>query len=163
MNTDLKSFSPLRCQLGSWADWAEAASQIRFAVFVDEQGVPADMELDEEDDTAIHAIIFNADNLPIATARLIAPGRLPVEVDIPEAAARIGRMAVLSAYRGQGVGAFLLHAMIDAAIVQGWPIQALHAQQYAAGFYQKAGFVGVGQPFDEAGIAHIGMVRHTGG
>lgn len=149
--------------MGHWAELADMASSIRFAVFVNEQGVPVDMELDEDDDTALHAIILDADHLPVATARLIAPGRLPVEADMPEAAARIGRMAVLSAYRGQGIGAFLLHAMIDAAIARGWPIQALHAQQYAVGFYQKAGFKVVGEPFDEAGIAHIGMVRHTAG
>lgn len=151
--------SPLRCQLGSWAELASLASHIRFTVFVDEQGVPADMELDEEDASAIHAIIFDAEHHPVATARLIAPGRLPGEADIPETAARIGRMAVLAANREQGVGAFLLQNMIAAAMSQGWPIQALHAQQYAAGFYQKAGFVVVGQPFEEAGIAHVSMVR----
>jgi predicted GNAT family N-acyltransferase len=112
----------------------DALRSVRDAVFVREQNVPREIELDALD----------AHGQPIGTARL-TPDR------------RIGRMAVLPAWRGHHVGSALLHALLRTAHAQGWRAVSLHAQLTALAFYRRHGFVAVGEPFEEAGIAHQSM------
>lgn len=126
--------------LGDWATCAEMATPIRFKVFVDEQRVPAKEELDELDPVSLHAVI-TLDEKPIATGRLCPDGR-------------IGRMAVLQEFRGEGFGGLLLSALIEAARDQGHQEVFLHAQCQALGFYESLGFVAKGPVFSEAGIDH---------
>jgi YbgC/YbaW family acyl-CoA thioester hydrolase len=140
----------VQVHVGSWHDFKHLASPLRTEVFVHEQKVPAEMEWDHEDDTALHAVALNRMGMPLATGRLLqhAPG-----------VARIGRMAVKKPMRGSDLGHRVLHALMDAAKNRGDAQVVLHAQCSAEGFYKRAGFVPHGAIFEEAGIAHIEMVR----
>jgi YbgC/YbaW family acyl-CoA thioester hydrolase len=136
-------------RLGSWDELQGAARQVRTEVFVLEQRIPLEMEWDEADETALHAVTFNRLGMPVATARLLqhAPG-----------VARIGRMAVTRVLRGANLGRDILCTLMEAAAKRGDHEVLLHAQRSAEGFYRRQGFVPRGEPFDEAGIAHIEMV-----
>ena len=136
--------------LGGWADLGEAATAIRREVFVEEQHIPADMEWDSADATCLHALARNRFGVPLATGRLLehVPG-----------VAKIGRMAVLRAMRGTQIGRQVLDALMAEARKQGYREVLLHAQLSAENFYLRAGFQRRGQPFEEAGIGHVEMVR----
>jgi predicted GNAT family N-acyltransferase len=134
-------------QIASAAD-REAAYDVRRRVFQDEQGVPADEEFDADDEIAVHAIAL-VGNTVVGTGRLI----------FPPGYAKIGRLAVLREWRAHGVGRALLEALMAEAARQGAPRAVLHAQVQALGFYERAGFVAVGDEFDEAGIPHRRMER----
>ena len=129
------------------------ALRVRFAVFVDEQRVPADEEIDEHDRAggdAVHALIYDAAQRPVATGRCFVRS---------DEAVQIGRMAVLAEARGLGLGAQILQALIAQARRRGCIVAVLHAQIHARGFYERVGFVAYGPPFDDAGIPHIAMRR----
>ncbi len=140
----------LQLHLGSWHDLQKLAAPLRTEVFVDEQKVPAEMEWDADDATALHCVALNRMGLPLATGRLLAhaPG-----------VGRIGRMAVKKQMRGSAVGHRMLTALMDAARERGDQRVVLHAQCSAEGFYRRAGFLPQGEVFEEAGIEHIEMVR----
>lgn len=140
----------VQVHVGSWQDFQKQASPLRHEVFVHEQKVPVELELDDEDDTALHAVAINRMGLCLATGRLIqhAPG-----------VSRIGRMAVKKQMRGSDLGRRVLHALMDAAAHRGDTQVLLHAQCSAEGFYKRSGFTAHGDVFDDAGIAHIEMVR----
>ena len=130
-------------------DWARDASHlsaVRRAVFIDEQGVPEDLEWDEHDATALHILVMTIEGVPIGCARLLPDGHM-------------GRMAVLPAWRGYGIGKALLAAILGAAQARGFTILKLSAQTHAAGFYAAAGFVTVGSAYEEAGIPHVAMQK----
>jgi predicted GNAT family N-acyltransferase len=135
---------------GSWQDFQKLASPLRTEVFVHEQKVPAELEWDHEDETALHAVVLNRMGMALATGRLLqhAPG-----------VARIGRMAVKKPMRGSDLGQRVLHALMDAARHRGDTQVILHAQCSAEGFYKRSGFEPQGAVFEEAGIAHVEMVR----
>lgn len=129
------------------ADWARDAANlgtVRRAVFIDEQGVPEALEWDEYDAVSTHWLALAGDGSPIGCARLLPDGRL-------------GRMAVLPAWRGRGVGRALLDAILHAARMRGERSLRLSAQTHAAGFYARAGFVADGPAYEEAGIPHVAM------
>jgi len=127
-----------------WAHDAKPLSAVRRAVFIDEQGVPEALEWDEQDAASLHLLATAADGGAIGCARLLPGGH-------------IGRMAVLPAWRGQGVGRALLAAAIRAAQAHGHTALQLSAQIHAAGFYAEAGFVAEGETYAEAGIPHVAM------
>ncbi|HQT30959.1 MAG TPA: GNAT family N-acetyltransferase [Thiobacillus sp.] len=127
-----------------WAHDAAPLSAVRRAVFIDEQGVPEALEWDEQDAASLHLLATAADGGAIGCARLLPDGH-------------IGRMAVLPAWRGQGVGRALLAAAIRAAQAHGHSALQLSAQIHAAGFYAEAGFVAEGEDYVEAGIPHVAM------
>jgi predicted GNAT family N-acyltransferase len=133
----------LRIELLPWERARELASPIRFEVFVREQRVPAEIELDDRDAQSLHAIAF-LEERPVGTARLLPDGH-------------IGRMAVLKAHRKKGVGAAMLERLIEAARARGEREVALSAQVHAVAFYRAHGFVEEGAEYEEAGIAHQGM------
>ncbi len=125
----------------SWpVDGAELRA-IREQVFVVEQNVPVEEELDALDATSRHVIARDAEGRAIGTARLTAEHA-------------IGRMAVLREWRGRGVGAALLRTLLEQARALGWPSVHLHAQRQAIAFYEKAGFVAEGAEFLECDIPH---------
>jgi predicted GNAT family N-acyltransferase len=128
----------------NWTDAKTMASVIRHKVFIQEQNVPADLEWDRMDDTAVHAIALIEDKTPIGCARLLPGGQ-------------IGRMAVLSRYRNKGVGTGLLAAMETEATRLGMQSVFLHAQTSALPFYACQGYHEEGEQFDEADIPHILM------
>jgi predicted GNAT family N-acyltransferase len=138
--------------LASWNQLGAALSQVRFAVFVSEQGVPPEIELDALDadaDRCLHAAGRDVNGEVIATGRLI--------LDAP--VARIGRMAVLKEWRGQGVGAALLETLCAEARRLGFGQVLLHAQTHAIAYYFKHGFISHGSEFVEAAIPHLEMRR----
>jgi predicted GNAT family N-acyltransferase len=130
----------------SWDDARDAASSVRFAVFVEEQRVPPEVELDEWDERSEHALVTDGSGRTIATGRLLPDGH-------------IGRMAVLPAWRGRGVGAAVLEALIARAAARGIRRAVLNAQTHARGFYARFGFTQIGGEFMEAGIPHVTMER----
>ena len=127
----------------SWATHAETLAAIRLAVFVDEQGIPEDEELDDKDADSRHFLAEDADASPIGVARLLPTGQ-------------IGRMAVLPEWRRRGVGARLLAQAVSAAREDRMDV-FLHAQVEAVGFYERQGFVASGAVFVEAGVPHRRM------
>jgi predicted GNAT family N-acyltransferase len=140
----------LRIQTGGWAALGADAAALRTAVFVGEQGIAPEMERDEEDGAALHAVAYNGLGQAIATGRLVNHG---------SHAGKIGRMAVHRAVRGSGVGQQILEALVNAARQGGDTGVVLYAQRSAEGFYRRQGFAPRGEPFDEVGIAHIEMFR----
>lgn len=129
------------------ADW-EACYAIRKTVFVEEQAVPLELELDEYDDVATHFLLRDGD-APLATARLLDKHGL----------AKIGRVAVLKEARGRGLGLVLMRAVLEEARRQGFTEAVLDSQTYAIPFYERMGFVAEGEEFDDAGIPHYLMRR----
>ncbi len=131
------------------------AFEVRRAVFVREQGVPEEEEIDahdRSDASACHALIA-LDGHPVAAGRFFVR---------PDGAVQIGRMAVLAAYRTRGYGRALLDALVDEAQRRGFPRAVLHAQTHARGFYERAGFCAHGAEFLDAGILHVEMERALG-
>jgi predicted GNAT family N-acyltransferase len=135
---------------GDWAELGAEAMPIRERVFVAEQGVPAEMELDEFDALATHVLACLESGLCIGTARLITE---------TGGKARIGRMAVLAEWRGQGVGAALLGRLLEDAALAGINRLGLSAQIQAIPFYRRYGFVEEGSEYLDAGLRHMAMWR----
>jgi predicted GNAT family N-acyltransferase len=135
-----------RIELCDWDKAREEASRIRFAVFVDEQKVPPEIEMDEHDAQCVHALAYARDGRAVGTGRLLPDGH-------------IGRMAVAKDWRGRGVGAAILAALVDAARRRGDVEVALSAQTHALGFYRRHGFSPEGEVYEEAGIPHQAMRR----
>jgi predicted GNAT family N-acyltransferase len=137
---------PLRIELGDWTSMRARAVPVRHTVFVEEQKVPAEIELDEFDPASLHALAFGPDEGVLGTGRLLPDGH-------------IGRMAVLRQARGAGVGAALLRALMQAARARGDREVMLSAQTHAIPFYERFGFVAEGEEYDDAGIPHRAMRR----
>ncbi|TAK82260.1 MAG: GNAT family N-acetyltransferase [Betaproteobacteria bacterium] len=135
----------LRIDLLPWAKARAHAAPIRFAVFVEEQGVPREIELDEMDEACVHAVAFEGD-AAVATGRLLPDGH-------------VGRMAVLKRWRGRGIGSRLLERLIEQARSRGDREVALSAQVHAVAFYKAHGFREEGGEYREAGIPHQAMRR----
>ena len=131
-----------------WGQALQDAYPIRQEVFIREQGVPEELELDDFDPGAQHALAYE-DSRCLGTARL-------VYLD-PEHA-QIGRMAVLSAFRGRGIGTAILKSLVEQAQSQGIGRLVLHSQVVAMPFYERLGFVAQGPIYDEAGIPHRNMI-----
>jgi predicted GNAT family N-acyltransferase len=138
----------LKIELADWIGAKTEAQRIRFAVFVEEQGVPAELEMDENDAQCVHALAY-VDGRAVGTGRLLPDGH-------------IGRMAVLKEWRGHGAGKALLRALVEAARRRGDREVLLSAQVHALGFYRAEGFEPEGEEYEEAGIAHQGMRRKLG-
>jgi predicted GNAT family N-acyltransferase len=125
----------------------EKAFAIRLRVFVKEQGVPTEIELDRDDKRAIHFLATIA-------GKAVGTGRVVMR----HSGAKIGRMAVLKSYRRKGVGKVLLKRAIVKARNLGAEKIYLHAQVPVIGFYEKMGFRCISPIFDEAGIPHRKMI-----
>lgn len=138
-----------RVELATPAD-RPALVDLRRRVFVEEQGVPVELEQDDLDEGAIHAVARAADGRALGTGRLLLG---------PAGAARIGRMAVAGEARGRGVGAAVLAVLEAAAADAGCHRVTLHAQVQAIGFYRRAGYEEEGGVFDDAGIPHVAMAK----
>lgn len=124
------------------------AYAIRRAVFIEEQGVLAEIELDADDAQALHVLALERGEA-VGCGRMVEHGN----------AVKIGRMAVVRDRRGEGIGARILGYLIEAARARGSARAILHAQLSAEGFYLKSGFAPVGEVFEEAGIPHRLMER----
>jgi predicted GNAT family N-acyltransferase len=138
-----------------------AVFALRHEVFVLGQDVPEDLERDDLDADAEHAVAYDG-------GRLVGTGRL-VDGAIDEDGRRdpatigtvgtVGRMAVAESARGAGVGRAMLDLLVARAAERGFPAVELHAQLHAKAFYERAGFEPFGEVYVEAGIEHLGMRR----
>ena len=124
------------------------AHNIRRHVFIEEQHVPEEIEMDRDDAHAFHALAI-LDGKPVGCGRFVVHGD---EV-------KIGRMAVLSELRVHGIGRAILLFLMRIARERGFHHAVLHAQMTAEGFYLKNDYHPVGDVFEEAGIAHRKMER----
>lgn len=125
------------------------AHAIRRRVFIEEQQVPEALELDEDDQHAVHALAL-MDRRAVGCGRFVAHDQSEV---------KIGRMAVLRELRGTGIGRAILEFLMNEARRRGFLGAVLHAQLSAEGFYLKQGFLPIGPVFEEAGIPHRKMER----
>ena len=135
----------LNIELLPWDKARAHAAPIRFTVFVEEQRVPAEIELDAMDERCIHAVAFE-NQVAVGTGRLLPDGH-------------IGRMAVLKQWRGRGIGGRMLVRLMDEARARGDREVVLSAQVKAAAFYRAHGFTEEGAEYMEAGIPHRDMRR----
>jgi len=122
------------------------SADIRKTVFVEEQGIPVEDEMDEHDAFAWHIVLF-ADGVPAGS------GRIYIENSI----AKLGRVAVLKKERGKGYATFICKALIDVAKRENATLVTLNSQSYVASLYDKLGFARCGAEFLEEGIPHIKM------
>ncbi|PWQ97578.1 GNAT family N-acetyltransferase [Leucothrix arctica] len=118
---------------------------IRESVFVNEQGISADIDFDGLDVKAMHALAYLND-IVVGIGRMLDDGH-------------IGRIAILKAYRGQKVGSKIVLSLIDDATKKGYSRVYLGSQKHANGFYQRLGFTAYGEEFMDAGIVHISMEK----
>lgn len=126
-----------------------ACHAIRRVVFIDEQAVPEELEMDDLDGEAIH-LLATVDGRPAGTARLL----------LRDEVGKIGRVAVLADRRGTGLGAALIRAALnELRAVPGVTTAKLGAQVHALGFYERLGFTAFGPVYDDAGIPHRDMTR----
>lgn len=142
--------SPLEFRVvpAHWRDDALAIALVRRRVFLQEQGVPEDMEWESRDPDCLWFVARTRGeegDETVGIVRLVPDGSL-------------GRMAVLPEWRGRGIGAALLEASLARARALGWSQVRIHAQTHAMAFYAKYGFSPVGPEFEEAGIPHREMI-----
>lgn len=156
----------LHIKIVSYAEEKSAIQSVRYQVFQVEQGVDPVIEFDGLDEAAIHLMAYQDQQpmvsdraLPIATARIrylsdTNSGQIRL--------AKIERVAVLAAQRGQGIGKEIMEVAIAFLAEKGIPEIKLNAQVYVCRFYEKLGFEQRGDVFDEAGIPHIEMRMQMG-
>ena len=141
------------------------AINVRMRVFVSEQSIPAEVELDEADATATHAVALHQGEV-VGTGRLVVEDGAVAESEVAESevaagesapTGRIGRMAVDQLWRRQGVGGQILRFLESEARRQGLPQCVLHAQEYVKDFYAGEGYQERGEVFLEVDIPHIEM------
>ena len=124
------------------------AVSLRQTVFIKEQGVPKEIELDEHEHQCIHLVLYSDQNIPIATCRLFP---------IDSHTIKLQRMAVDKKFRGQAYGRFLIDAAEKVVKMNGFQAITLGAQVTALGFYEKLGYTKFGEPFLSANINHYQM------
>ena len=126
----------------------DAIRGVRFAVFVDEQQIPRELEMDDRDSACVHWLALDAAGSAIGTVRL----------DL-DAGGKVGRLAVLARERGSGIGRALMERVHEHARTQRLTRVWCHAQSSAAPFYTLLGYRVTSEPFEEAGIEHVRMER----
>ena len=120
---------------------------LRRVVFIEEQGVPEEDEIDDKDDTALHLLATDG-GTPVGSARLLLIGDT----------GKIGRVCVLKSHRGTGLGAALIRAALTELRAQGMTFAKLGSQSHAIGFYERLGFIATGPEYMDAGIPHRDMI-----
>ncbi|WP_336882029.1 GNAT family N-acetyltransferase [Priestia koreensis] len=121
---------------------------VRKTVFVEEQGVPAELEIDQHDKTAVHIVAYDKE-------RPVGAGRFR----IVDGYGKVERVCVLSSHRKDGVGKQLMLKMQEVAKEQGVPKLKLNAQTHAEGFYKHLGYETVSDKFLDAGMPHVTMIK----
>jgi predicted GNAT family N-acyltransferase len=125
----------------------EAAIRLRFQVFVGEQSVPPEEEMDEADAGATHAVALHQ-------GQVVGTGRI---VGMDATTAQIGRMAVDATWRRQGIGGRILEFLEETARAEGASVVVLHAQEYVKSFYAAHGYRVHGETFLEVNMPHVEM------
>lgn len=136
---------PYRIQIVRWAEAQPVLEAIRRKVFIDEQAVPEALEWEAIDVDCPHLLALVSEQHAVGCARVLPGGS-------------IGRMAVLPAWRGQGIGSALLQAAISYCRDHALRQLSLSAQVHAIPFYARFGFVVSSEVYDDAGIPHQTML-----
>jgi predicted GNAT family N-acyltransferase len=135
------------------------AFAVRREVFVDEQGVPADLELDDLDSSADHFVAY-LDRHAVGAGRFVVePAGFEGAPGSTAPVGHLGRLAVLTMARGSGLGVALVQAIEDRARERDISLMALSAQTYAVAFYERLGYAAHGPQFDDAGLPHVWMTK----
>ena len=137
----------LSCNEVEFAEQRSAIRAVREAVFIQEQGVPESLEMDDRDMACKHALL-KLDNVPIGTGR----------IDI-EKAGKVGRVAILGDHRNKGYGRIIMNQLEATAQANGLNRIWFHAQISALPFYERLGYTSEGDLFEEAGIQHVKMTK----
>lgn len=124
------------------------AFAVRFKVFVEEQKVPKEEELDEHDEKAVHVVLYD-ENLPVGTGRIR-------EAD---GYGKLERICILEDYRGKGAGKMIMNELENIA-APNLPAFKLNAQTQAVPFYERLGYTVVSEEFLDAGIPHVTMTKN---
>ena len=124
------------------------AEKVRYIVFVEEQGVPYENEMDEYDEYAYHVVMF-VENEPIGCGRIYFTGE----------SSKLGRVAILAEHRRKGYAIKICDALINIAAAHEIKNIILHSQSYAVPLYEKLGFKCLGDEFLEENIPHFKMER----
>ena len=136
--------NPFTVHLLSWHNGEPLLRSVREAVFIQEQGVPPHLEWDGLDETSQHVLALSGNGDAIGCGRITPDGK-------------IGRIAVLPAWRGQRVGSTILEAVLDYAHSHDYQVLELNAQIAAVKLYHRFNFTEVGEEFMDADIPHIKM------
>ncbi|MDO8207002.1 MAG: GNAT family N-acetyltransferase [Gallionella sp.] len=135
---------PFSVSLVSWHDGEPLLKSVREAVFIREQGIPAELEWDGLDEDCRHALVLSTHGEAIGCGRMQADGH-------------IGRIAVLPKWRKQKVGTAIMEALLDYARAHDYPQVDVDAQTYAVPFYRSFEFNEEGEVFRDAGLPHVKM------
>ncbi|WP_175638317.1 GNAT family N-acetyltransferase [Metabacillus schmidteae] len=125
------------------------AFSVRYTVFVDEQQVPAEEEIDQFENEAEHVVLYDDSQKPAGAGR----------VRIVDGIGKLERICVLSANRKNGAGRIIVEKLEEIAIQQGVSKLKLNAQTHAISFYEKLGYEVVSEEFMDAGIPHVTMIK----
>ena len=136
----------IQVSLARWERDRAAIRSVRNTVFTVEQGISENVDFDGRDHECVH-VLAHTEGKTIGTARMLPDGH-------------VGRIAVHEAWRGRGVGTRLVEYLTEVARDQGFSEIHLHSQAHATAFYSRLGFETRGEPFIEAGIEHVLMVRN---
>ncbi|OAS88999.1 MULTISPECIES: GNAT family N-acetyltransferase [Metabacillus] len=131
-------------------DQLEDAYSVRRTVFVDEQQVPEEEEIDQFEDDATHIVLYD-NEVPVGAARL----------RVLDGIGKLERICVLSSSRKNGAGKLLVNKLEEIAIEQGVSKLKLNAQTHAIPFYERLGYETVSDIFMDAGIPHVTMIKHA--
>lgn len=123
---------------------------VRKKVFVEEQQVPPELEIDEYEDHSEHFVAYNEQHIPVGAGRLRP---------LSNTEAKVERICVAQSERGNSLGAQIMQVLETAAQEKGIQTLLLHAQDHAERFYQRLGYQTISEPFDEAGIIHVKMKK----
>lgn len=142
----------IRIQTVKYSEYFAEIKAIRHQVFELEQGINLGLESDGKDESAQHLLAYLDDD-PIGTLRIryLYPEKATIE-----------RLAVLATARGMGIGQQLTECALEAIAQTSIKIVIINAQVYIKNLYLKLGFEAIGEPFQEAGIAHIKMIKYLG-
>lgn len=136
--------NPFTVSLVCWHDGEPLLRAIREAVFIREQGVPAELEWDESDATCRHALALSLSGEAAGCGRILPNGH-------------IGRISVMPTWRKQKVGTTIMEALLNEARSRGYQMVDVDAQTHAVSFYENFGFVTQGKAFMDAGLPHVKM------
>jgi predicted GNAT family N-acyltransferase len=141
--------SQITFKIANYTEYSAAIQGVRRSVFHIEQGVDPSLDLDGKDETADHILAY-VENQAVGTVR----GRY-----LDHQTAKIERLAVLSEFRGQGIGKRLMEEALNIAANKQINTVVIHAQDYVKSLYLKLGFLPEGELFEEAGISHVKMIK----
>jgi predicted GNAT family N-acyltransferase len=141
--------SQITFKIANYTEYSAAIQGVRRSVFHIEQGVDPSLDLDGKDETADHILAY-VENQAVGTVRVRY---------LDHQTAKIERLAVLSEFRGQGIGKRLMEEALNIAANKQINTVVIHAQDYVKSLYLKLGFLPEGELFEEAGISHVKMIK----